>query len=201
MPVTAIGRRGCSGGGHTGAASRSTRNAEINPANSIVSPAIRNIVASRALSRMGRRGSGPRSSPPSSPVLGGGAGMRPFGRREAGGRAGGASRTLVIIVTIACRSRSSRSRAPPRCSRGSGASGGSSSRAPRGPSSYLVERQQRQHYRQVEQRGEEHAAGGERGRPARVLHTEPDERETAHQRADEVDRAGQTDQRRQQAHR
>src|SRR3990167_3950781 len=89
-PVTATGRRGWSGGGHTAADRRSTRKAEISPPKNMTSPLIRKIIASRTLSRTGRRGPGSRA-PPAPPPAGGGGGPAARPRpRPPGGAGGGA---------------------------------------------------------------------------------------------------------------
>ena len=88
-PVTNTGSRGCSGGGHSGAASRRTKKPETRAAKNITSPAIKNIIASRTLSS-GRPHEPLRSSSPP-PVGGVGGGTRPLVRRRTGGRSGGDS--------------------------------------------------------------------------------------------------------------
>src|SRR5262249_3827398 len=69
-PVTPMGSRGWSGGGHAGALTRSTQNDATSPAKSMVSPPMRKSVASNALSITGRRGGGAR--PWAGPPPGGG---------------------------------------------------------------------------------------------------------------------------------
>src|SRR5262245_26661958 len=67
--------------------------------------------------------------------------------------------------------------------------------------SSLVQRQQSQHGWQVEERREEHAARGRRRRLARLQRAERGEDTAGQQRAREVDRPRQSDERRQEAHR
>src|SRR2546427_1923765 len=162
-PVTRLGSRGCSGGGHSGAARRSTKKPETRPAKNITSAAMRNTIASRTLSS-GRRGEGSRSSPSPPPVGGGGGGVRPFVFRLAGGR-GGASRTSRLTSESPPGARPRRAR--PRSSAARAAADGCARRGRSSACSCLVEGQQRQQQRQIEERGQQHAArvrerGGQR---------------------------------------
>src|SRR6185436_20524905 len=175
---------------------RSTKNAEISPAKNIDSADRKNSIASRALSSRGRDGvgSGP-SSPPPSP---GGGGMRSSDRRPRGGRAGGASR--MSGLTSGSPPGRRRRPAPPRRPEECVARDGCAPRGPPSPGSCLVERQQREQGRQVEQRGEQDPARARGGRRQRLLGPERHERGSQRQGTGEVDATGQPDQRGEQAH-
>src|SRR5262245_3877018 len=179
-PVTPTGSRGCSGGGHWTAVTRRTRNAETSPPKNITSPQIRNSIASRTLSSSGRRGPGSRSGPSPPPVGGGGGGTCPLARR---------GRSTVTVVTSGFRRGTPRRSALRRWSGGFSGFADSARRC-----SCLVERQQGQQDRQVEQRRIEDAArGADRGRQ-RLARPQRDEGRAEHEGADEVDRSGEADQ-------
>src|SRR5262249_27455523 len=186
MPVTPTGSRGCSGGGHWTAVTRRTRNAETSPPKNITSPQIRNSIASRTLSSSGRRGLGSRSGPSPPPVGGGGGGTCPLARR---------GRSTVRVVTSEFRRGTPRRPALRRWSGGPSGFAGSARRC-----SCLVEGQEGQQDRQVEQRRIENTARRAHRRRQRLARPERDERRAENERADEVDRSGETDQGRQQTH-
>src|SRR5262245_26759559 len=183
-PVTPTGSRGCSGGGHWTAVTRRTRNADTSPPKNITSPQIKNSIASRTLSRSGRRGPGSRSGPSPPPVGGGGGGTWPLVRR---------GRSTVRVVTSGSRSETPRRPAPQRSSGARARSGGCGRRY-----SYLVQGQQRQQDRQIEQRREQHAPRRAGRRRPCLARPDRDERRAEQERPDEVERTGQADQGRQQ---